>query len=359
MWTLLPLAGMGQNLIPNPGFEHFLECPEQMGALGEVATHWEAPTEGSTDFFHSCSARMGIPVNFNGRQAAAEGSGYAGMYLYAPGDYREYLEVGLSQPLIDGLEYEVGFSVSLAERSDYALQEFGLLLSDRPVRAPHKKVLGRRHWFAENGAKVYLETVGNAYYADTTAWIALKLRFTARGGERFLTIGNFDSNRRTRTRPTGHGSNKGAYYYLDGFYLRPMEAGYHTAVPEAEGPAYAVDSLQVFSSLLFRFDTAELSTAGQEELNRLYRRLSGEIGLHLELRGHTDNVGPSGYNQSLSERRCQAVAGYLEELGLEASRIRWQGFGASVPVADNTQATGRRKNRRVEFRLYYPDAAPE
>jgi len=71
--------------------------------------------------------------------------------------------------------------------------------------------------------------------------------------------------------------------------------------------------------------------------------------MEIEINGHTDNVGGDEYNMQLSKDRAQSVADYLEKHGTDAKRIHVQGFGKTMPVADNDTEEGRKKNRRVEF----------
>ena len=66
------------------------------------------------------------------------------------------------------------------------------------------------------------------------------------------------------------------------------------------------------------------------------------------IEGHTDSVGGQAHNQVLSEQRATAVKDDLIKAGIEASRLRTQGFGSSRPVASNSTGAGRSQNRRVE-----------
>ena len=68
--------------------------------------------------------------------------------------------------------------------------------------------------------------------------------------------------------------------------------------------------------------------------------------------GHTDSQGSDSSNQALSERRANAVAGYLLQKGVVEARIETIGFGEKQPVADNGTAEGRALNRRVEISLF-------
>jgi outer membrane protein OmpA-like peptidoglycan-associated protein len=65
--------------------------------------------------------------------------------------------------------------------------------------------------------------------------------------------------------------------------------------------------------------------------------------------GHTDDVGPNAYNQSLSERRARSVARYLELQKVNAMRLAIAGKGEAQPVASNNSDSGRQANRRVEI----------
>jgi outer membrane protein OmpA-like peptidoglycan-associated protein len=336
-----------QNLIENPGFEQFDHCPQALGNLQSDVHLWSTPTGGSTDFFHRCSTQMGVPENFNGRQSPAQGDGYAGFYAYAPGNYREYLQTRLRRPLREGQEYTFSVTISLSERSNYALTDFGILLCEQAVSATTRKVLTKRHWYAQKGNSYHLVVLkGDAFLSDTERWMKLSQTFVAKGKERYLIFGNFKEDARSRKRSTGRDSNKGAYYYVDDFRLEATGPQVASSIPE-----FIQDSLYTLPSLLFEFDAFSLSDVGKAELLELGAFLRVETWLDLELLGHTDALGTPGYNLQLSERRCRVVAGFLEDQGVDPSRIHWKGYGASRPVAGNETSGERRRNRRVEFML--------
>ena len=71
----------------------------------------------------------------------------------------------------------------------------------------------------------------------------------------------------------------------------------------------------------------------------------------IDVVGFTDNTGATAYNQSLSERRAQAVARYLSAQGVNQARIGTAGAGESQPIASNSTPSGRQQNRRVELSL--------
>jgi OOP family OmpA-OmpF porin len=69
----------------------------------------------------------------------------------------------------------------------------------------------------------------------------------------------------------------------------------------------------------------------------------------IEIAGHTDNVGPADQNRALSQKRAEAVVKYLVDKGVDKSRLIAKGYGPDKPIADNKDAKGKQKNRRVEF----------
>ena len=99
------------------------------------------------------------------------------------------------------------------------------------------------------------------------------------------------------------------------------------------------------------FDTAKATIQGDSEavLQQIVQMLQENPALKLRVEGHTDNQGAAAANQTLSDKRAQAVVAWLTAHGVPASRLIAKGYGASKPVADNTTEDGRAKNRRVEL----------
>lgn len=80
---------------------------------------------------------------------------------------------------------------------------------------------------------------------------------------------------------------------------------------------------------------------------------------NLTINGHTDNVGKDEANQLLSERRAASVRRYLIGKGVAEERMTSNGFGATIPIADNKTKAGRALNRRVEFLVTYEEITYE
>ncbi|WP_280515223.1 OmpA family protein [Uruburuella testudinis] len=109
-------------------------------------------------------------------------------------------------------------------------------------------------------------------------------------------------------------------------------------------------------SVTFATNSATLSTAAQDALTRAAQTLVQYPDTTLTVAGHTDNTGSDAINEPLSQRRAQAVAGYLNQRGVATSRLSTVGYGSRQPVASNATAEGRAQNRRVEI-LINPDQA--
>lgn len=101
--------------------------------------------------------------------------------------------------------------------------------------------------------------------------------------------------------------------------------------------------------VLFDIGKANLRPAAREALAKLSGIVLNYPQLKLTIEGHTDNTGGDEFNQTLSEKRAGSVRDYLVVQGLTTDSITATGFGKNDPIADNTTAAGRQKNRRVEI----------
>ncbi|MBH8567599.1 OmpA family protein [Microvirga sp. STS02] len=113
----------------------------------------------------------------------------------------------------------------------------------------------------------------------------------------------------------------------------------------------AVGATQQLANVQFEQGKAAMLPSSAAALNKLVRLMIDNPGLTIELRGHTDNVGPPEKNVVLSQQRVAAVKAYLADHGVAGSRITGLGLGGAEPIASNDQEATRRLNRRVEFRI--------
>lgn len=110
--------------------------------------------------------------------------------------------------------------------------------------------------------------------------------------------------------------------------------------------------------VLFDTGRAELTSGAARNLDQLVQFLTDHPDRHIEIDGYTDSVGGDAYNQDLSQRRADAVKAVLVDRGIAPSRIVTQGFGKQFPLAGNSDAAGRQRNRRVEVVIGGDDGAP-
>jgi outer membrane protein OmpA-like peptidoglycan-associated protein len=106
------------------------------------------------------------------------------------------------------------------------------------------------------------------------------------------------------------------------------------------------------SGLLFKTDSYDLQQATKINLSELAGTLIKYDDTNVLIEGHTDNTGTDDHNQGLSERRADAVEGYLVLQGVGRPRLTTRGYGESQPVDSNGTTTGRSSNRRVEVAIY-------
>ena len=117
--------------------------------------------------------------------------------------------------------------------------------------------------------------------------------------------------------------------------------------------------VQFKSEILFDTNKADLKPASQKDLGEFAKVLNQYPETNLVIEGHTDNTGKKTRNIKLSQERAQSVVSYLSSSGVAASRLTAVGYADERPVADNTSAEGRQKNRRVEVQISANDKLKE
>jgi OmpA-OmpF porin, OOP family len=118
--------------------------------------------------------------------------------------------------------------------------------------------------------------------------------------------------------------------------------------PPVEAPVAQPRTIELDADANFAFDKADLLPTGKQKLDQFVKESDGvNIGT-VVISGHTDSVGAKAYNDRLSLRRAQTVRSYLASKGLHANQFDVEGYGFSKPIAPNSTAEGRARNRRVE-----------
>jgi hypothetical protein len=228
--ALLIHAASAQNLVPNGDLEQFAPCPTSNSQIDRAVPWFNAflsvpygpgPTP---DYFNACTTLAGIdvPANNYGVQAPHSDSAYAGLavYMQFSADFREYMEVQLTQPLVAGSCYELSMYVSLAERigNTTASSDIGAYFSATPLIQTIWDTLPVVPQLNHLGGLV----------SDTLNWILVSDIYQAQGGEEYLTIGNFHSDAVTTTLPVDSpmtmGTSMTAYYFIDDISLALVES---------------------------------------------------------------------------------------------------------------------------------------
>ncbi|MCB0570540.1 MAG: thrombospondin type 3 repeat-containing protein [Phaeodactylibacter sp.] len=139
----------------------------------------------------------------------------------------------------------------------------------------------------------------------------------------------------------------------DGLDACPQQAGTaaNKGCPELKKEEKEVLNLAM-RAVQFETGKATLKPESNEVLGQIVEIMGRYPGYKLRISGHTDNVGDDASNQLLSEERAKACNQYLVAKGVNPTRISYQGFGETKPIATNQSSAGRKLNRRVEFDLY-------
>lgn len=111
------------------------------------------------------------------------------------------------------------------------------------------------------------------------------------------------------------------------------------------------DTLKVgiASDVSFDVNSAEIKFNARQTYDKIATVLKDYDKTIIHVVGHTDSDGTDQHNQGLSERRAAAVANLLANNGVPSSRVRIEGRGEREPIATNSTAEGKRRNRRVDI----------
>lgn len=107
----------------------------------------------------------------------------------------------------------------------------------------------------------------------------------------------------------------------------------------------------VLKNIFFDTNQFEIKPDSKPELQKLIDFLTVNPSLHVEISGHTDNVGNDQANQTLSENRAKAVFAYLINNKVNPARLVYKGYGKTQPIAPNDTEDNKSKNRRTEFKI--------
>lgn len=232
-----------QNLVPNPSFESYNNCPVGISALEYSPGYTNFPTvqawvnplqAGSADYFNSCASaasQASVPVNAFGRQPARTGNGYTGIIAWEGhiqngtmvNSFGEYIQSKLTQPLQAGSKYCVSFYVSngvngAGTYNFVGIDDLGIHLS----AGKQTQAAG----FTMSLPYSVANTPGR-FLTDTLNWMKITALYTATGGEEWLTLGWFSNGGVPAFRPVQPVTPDPAfvyrcYLYIDDISVMPV-----------------------------------------------------------------------------------------------------------------------------------------
>ncbi|MDG1657157.1 MAG: OmpA family protein [Crocinitomicaceae bacterium] len=374
-------AQEGENLVPNGSFESIGKKPKRLGKI-ESATGWVSPTGVRADLFVETKIpEIGVPDNAYGQEDPQEGDNYIGVTGFSYGNKvaRSYVMTKLEAPMKKGMKYCVKMFVSLAEASKYASNNMGVMFSKKQFGTESKVSI------IEDASIVHLnndyETISARY-----DWTEICGTYTAKGGEKYITLGNFASNDETRfERMKKDAKTKdirvkqviSAYYYIDDVSVRLLdqEKGQKCdCLQEDAGDAYStliyqksfivteemtakekVDDREVY----FAFGKSKLSAEGKSSLDFIAKMLEENPNKKLQILGHNnaaeDEVGAEkSVYADMDNNRIGVVMKYLMEKGISESRMVPTRKGSKETQEHgemDDDETKQAKNRRVTFVL--------
>ena len=381
-FSLIATVGFSQtNLVPNPTFEKIEKKVKVKGAL-KGATPWVSPTLAKADLYipKTKNFNISIPENDYGKEKPMEGSGYAGFvgYSYKSKEPRTYLQVKLTEKMKAGEEYCVKYHVSLADLSKYATNHLGAALTEKAMTANNSDVLKFENFIESKRLTIY----DKQYY-----WTPMCRVYTAKGGEEYLTIGNFTADEKLKTlkvkRPRGFNKPQKytAYYYIDNVSITPIEEAKKCNCDVVEGLENAevvksgfgssdtekatiikivntdgsAASLEVSSNdaaedkvdgMKIMFESGASSVVeSAESLDKIAAYLKENIDEKVIVSGFID--ASEADVAKLAGKRATSVYKYLVSKGVEKERVVRKIKGAEFPV----DAKDKSKNRRVEIKV--------
>lgn len=204
-----------QNLVPNPSFEINDSCPNNFSQL-HFANNWFSASIGTPDYFNSCFIDttltwngMDVPQNIYGYQNASSGNAYSGIIIFSLGypNYREYIECKLNTSLNIGTKYYVAFNISLADSSNQASSDLGMMLTVDSVN------LNSSNNFS---ATPQINNPQNNFLTDKSNWTRISGSFIADSAYQYILIGNFKNDQNVDTISIAGGGF--INYYFDTYY---------------------------------------------------------------------------------------------------------------------------------------------
>ena len=386
------------NLVKNPGFEEKKKVINGLGQI-KVATGWGSVSDVGADLYSS-GAKPGEFSTFGnkyGMEVPQEGNTYAGFLAYSlqNKEARSYIYGKLDKSLKKGVRYCTTISISLADKSKFALQDIGVLFTDKKAKTKKNQYLLTRPQVLPSVPK---------WRSKSDGWDLICNSFKAKGGEEYIVLGNFFSNHETlytkREDLPEDSLDKYmpiSYYYVDEIKVQMVDSSSacncETKEEEKYVPKYVFysksavseDTLtleqRVFSSavhfLPFQDQISHLELEHDsiyndiDRLRSLANVLKENPDVQLNILGHSDaqelfwpdsllteiaslnsiSENVDSVPTDIDNKRIKTIIDFLCSEGIDENRLipMTKGFDAPIDTANNPIA--RAKNRRVDFQI--------
>ena len=368
----LGLNAQDDNLVPNGGFEDTnIKKLKSYGQMEEFCMDWFAATDVPADVFGEGAKgdKVGIPENNYGTQDAATGLCYAGFRAYSkdPKLKRSYIEVKLPNTLEKNVMYCVSFDISLADKSRYAVNEIGVIVSDRKIEQPNDGDMIQNADVKQKTNKVFQYMEGWEKFCGT---------FVGTGQEEYILIGGFGGRNNMEiekvSRPSGMTGAQinHAYYFIDNVSIVAIQAksqckcskaderdmdlvyGSSSVMDEDMSDAEKIKASVVYYAFLKRTPTG----AGKETVNNVIEILKANPGMSINIVGHSDDDERSEGSVNaryarIGKNRADQVRRMLEAAGISSTRIDVTDMSNMDPANTRDSEISRAQNRRVTFEL--------
>ncbi len=365
-WILLLIISLslnslfGQNLIKNHSFEQTKYRLFGLYVYSDItkAKYWKNANRASPDFHKNNKIEKFLQV---GESHADSGQYFVGItFERASYEYYEYIETKLKERLIKDKLYCFEISVLFSSTAPYCVDNLQFALTDKFLKGnKHKPLVAENVTVLSNGLLLN----------NPIEYTKLSAIYLAKGGEQYLTIGQFNRDVNYYAveyiKNRSPFANKYPYYFFDNVILKPMQDSLgcpcykemikrtikHDTVKLSD---FSIDknyrkTVYNLTQVNFKTNSYILANSSYSELDSIVNILKRDITLRIIVSGHTDITGIFFKNFELSEKRAKNVADYIINKGIEKDRVRYKGYGSSKPIADNENEKGRTINRRVEI----------
>jgi outer membrane protein OmpA-like peptidoglycan-associated protein len=352
------------NVLENGSFEQ-LDGKIKKGGLIHIATNWMSPTKTSADLFSKKVKEGYGTTNPYGKEDPYDGDVYAGIKVFSYGDKeaRTYVSARLTTPMRSGLKYCVKFYVSLAEGSKYASNNLAATFSKKQYNIPEDKSIM---------AESHIMKVGNPVLNAMFGWDEICGTYTAKGGEKFITIGNFSSNADTKSerikKPKGFTGQQmvSAYYYIDNISVTLIE---DEEACDCEKPQNVNDEVSIvysvspvnpegmkdeqivkYSVAYFAKNKSKIEDGVDSHLDNIAKVLEKNPNYKLKMFVNLSSDEMENADE-LEKARSQAVKKYFMDKGIDGRRILVEYLKDTKPKDTSGSEIGNAKNRRINFML--------